>query len=179
MAFEEAMKETARRRHRKSRFSIYIHGHSTGGPFAHDGGATNPHVSGTSATGFRRSVICIRKSRVTEWQFPSIGCGSLPGLTRRAIFTKGMKDRGIGLPMLMEPVRLERWEMEKRSPYSASRRLCPTKLDVTHSAAAARASAERLTISGIEKPTRWFRHHLGYAQEAFRYRREAGPPPFL
>ncbi len=34
VAFEEAIKETARRQFPESEFSIYIHGHSTGGPFA-------------------------------------------------------------------------------------------------------------------------------------------------
>jgi alpha-beta hydrolase superfamily lysophospholipase len=34
VAFEEAIKETARRHLPQGDFSIYIHGHSTGGPFA-------------------------------------------------------------------------------------------------------------------------------------------------
>ena len=33
-AFEEAMKETCRRNFQEDHYSIYVHGHSTGGPFA-------------------------------------------------------------------------------------------------------------------------------------------------
>ena len=37
VAFEQAIQETARRHFPDSEFSIYIHGHSTGGPVRHDG----------------------------------------------------------------------------------------------------------------------------------------------
>src|SRR6476646_11488286 len=46
VAFEEAMKETARRHLPEGQFSIYIHGHFTGGPFAMMAAQRIPNVSG-------------------------------------------------------------------------------------------------------------------------------------
>ena len=88
VAFEAAVKETARRHLPEAEFSIYIHGHSTGGPFAMMTSQRIPNISGI--VGYGTSPFGYMYTEVTGdgWQFPSTGCDSAPGAIRPAIFTK-------------------------------------------------------------------------------------------
>ena len=55
VAFEQAVKETARREFPESEFSIYIHGHSTGGPFAMMASQRVPNIAGSG--GLRQLAV--------------------------------------------------------------------------------------------------------------------------
>src|SRR5215467_11464565 len=70
VAFEEAMKETARRHFPEREFSIYIHGHSTGGPFAMMASQRIPNIAGV--LGYGTSPFGAMYTQITgdQWNFP-------------------------------------------------------------------------------------------------------------
>jgi hypothetical protein len=70
VAFEEAVQETARRHLPQSQFSIYIHGHSTGGPFAMM--ATQRIANIVGVIGYGTSPFGYMYPQVSgdHWEFP-------------------------------------------------------------------------------------------------------------
>jgi hypothetical protein len=70
VAFEEALKETAQRHFPVGDFSIYIHGHSTGGPFAMMAGQRIANIAGM--LGYGSSPFGSMYTQITgdRWDFP-------------------------------------------------------------------------------------------------------------
>jgi pimeloyl-ACP methyl ester carboxylesterase len=175
VAFEEAMKETARRHLPEGEYSIYIHGHSTGGPFAMIAAQHIPNISGV--LGYGTSPFGYMYTQVTgdKWEFPFNRLRLRTWRDTARYLYEGMKDKGIGLPMLME-LTLERWETGKRRPNFKAEDFVH-KNSTPSLVAAARASAARLKMSHRETDA-LVQKYLGYTREL------SGPgvkpvPPFL
>jgi len=175
VAFEEAMKETARRHLPEGEYSIYIHGHSTGGPFAMIAAQHIPNISGV--LGYGTSPFGYMYTQVTgdKWEFSFNWLRLRTWRDTARYLYEGMKDKGIGLPMLME-LTLERWETGKRRPNFKAEDFVH-KNSTPSLEAAARASAARLKMSHRETDA-LVQKYLGYTREL------SGPgvkpvPPFL
>ena len=69
-AFEEAVKETARRQFSESEFSIYIHGHSTGGPFAMMASQRISNIAGLLGYGSSPFGWMYPLISGDDWEFP-------------------------------------------------------------------------------------------------------------
>jgi len=176
VAFEEAMKETARRHLPEGEYSIYIHGHSTGGPFAMIAAQHIPNISGV--LGYGTSPFGYMYTQVTgdKWEFPFNRLRLRTWRDTARYLYEGMKDKGIGLPMLME-LTLERWETGKRRPNFKAEDFVH-KNSTPSLVAAARASAARLKMSHRETDrtgSEISRLHTG----AFRLGRKAGAALFI
>lgn len=175
VAFEEAMKETARRHLPENQFSIYIHGHSTGGPFAMMASQRIPNISGI--LGYGTSPFGYMYTAVTgdEWQFPFNWLRLRTWRDTARYLYEGMKDKGIGLPMLME-LTFERWDRGKKRPNFKAEDFVH-KNSTNSLKAAAEVAATRLKMSHRETDG-LVQKYLGYTREL------SGPgikpvPPFL
>ena len=175
VAFEEAMKETARRQFPENDFSIYIHGHSTGGPFAMMATQRIPNITGiigygSSPFGYMYPIIS-----GDDWDFPFNQLRLRTWRDTARYMYEGMKQSGIGLPMLIE-LTFERWEAAKKRPnFKAEDFIHKNSTKALEKAA--RASAVRMKLSGRETEA-LVQRYLGYTREL------SGPgvkpvPPFL
>jgi pimeloyl-ACP methyl ester carboxylesterase len=175
-AFEKAVKETARRQFPEDEFSIYIHGHSTGGPFAMMASQRIANIAGL--IGYGSSPFGYMYPLVTGgdgWDFPFNQLRLRTWRDTARYLYEGLKDKGIGLPMLVE-LTFERWENARKRPnFKAEDFIHKNSLPALE--AAARAAAARLKMSGAETAA-LVRRYLGYTRE----RSGAGVkpvPPFL
>jgi hypothetical protein len=161
-AFEAAIQETARRQFPEGEFSIYMHGHSTGGPFAMMASQRVANVAGlvgygSSPFGWMYPIIS-----GDDWEFPFNHLRLRTWRDAARYMYEGMKNRGIGLPMLIE-LTFERWESAKKRPNFKAE-------DFIHKnatralEAAARVSAERLKLSNRESDA-LAQRYLGYTRE--------------
>jgi len=154
VAFEEAVKESAHREFAESEFSIYIHGHSTGGPFAMIAGLIG---YGSSPFGWMYPLIS-----GDDWEFPFNQLRLRTWRDTARYMYEGMKDQGIGLPMLIE-LTFERWESAKKRPnFKAEDFIHKNSTQALE--AAAQAAAERLKLTHQET-ARLVQRYLGYARE--------------
>ncbi|MGH7928274.1 MAG: hypothetical protein ACREQV_10810, partial [Candidatus Binatia bacterium] len=176
VAFEEAIKETARRQFPDDEFSIYIHGHSTGGPFAMMASQRIANIVGL--VGYGSSPFGYMDPLVTggdNWDFPFNQLRLRTWRDTARYMYEGMKDNGVGLPMLIE-MAFERWEQAKKRPNFKAEDFihkCSTKA----LEAAARVAAARLKLSNRETDA-LVQRYLGYTRE----RSGSGikpVPPFL
>jgi pimeloyl-ACP methyl ester carboxylesterase len=175
VAFEAALKETARRHLPEDHFSIYIHGHSTGGPFAMMASQRIPNISGI--LGYGTSPFGYMYTEITRdrWPFPFHWLRLRTWRDTARYLYEGMKDKGVGLPMLME-LTLERWETGKKRPNFKAEDFVH-KNSTASLEAAARVSAVRLKMS-VRATDALVEKYLGYTREL------SGPgvkpvPPFL
>jgi pimeloyl-ACP methyl ester carboxylesterase len=172
VAFEDAIKETTRRQFPDGEFSIYIHGHSTGGPFAMMASQRVPNIAGL--VGYGSSPFGYMYPVVTggdNWDFPFNQLRLRTWRDSARYMYEGMKNKGIGLPMLIE-LTFERWESAKKRPNFKAE-------DFVHknSTKALDAAAARLKLSNQETEA-LVQRYLGYTRE------RSGPgekpmPPFL
>ena len=161
-AFEEAVKETARRQFPESEFSIYIHGHSTGGPFAMMASQRVANIAGllgygSSPFGWMYPVVS-----GDDWEFPFNQLRLRTWRDTARYMYEGMKDKAIGLPMLIE-LTFERWESAKKRPNFKAEDFIH-KNSTKALEAAARVSADRLKLSHQET-TVLIQTYLGYTRE--------------
>lgn len=176
VAFEQAIKETARRQFPAAEFSIYIHGHSTGGPFAMMASQRVANIAGL--VGYGSSPFGYMYPIVTAgdgWDFPFSQLRLRTWRDTARYMYEGMKNKGIGLPMLME-MTFERWEHAKKRPNFKAEDFVH-KNSTKALEAAARAAAARLKLSHRETDA-LVQRYLGYTRE----RSGAGEkpvPPFL
>jgi hypothetical protein len=176
VAFEEAMKETARRQFPESEFSIYIHGHSTGGPFTMMASQRIPNIAGL--LGYGSSPFGYMYPLVTggdDWDFPFNQLRLRTWRDTARYLYEGMKHSGIGLPMLIE-MTFERWENTRKRPNFKAEDFVH-KNSTKALDAAARAAATRLKLNHQETDA-LAQRYLGYT------RPRPGPgvkpvPPFL
>jgi hypothetical protein len=163
VAFEEAIKETARRQFPDGEFSIYIHGHSTGGPFAMMASQRVANIAGL--LGYGSSPFGYMYPIVTggdNWDFPFNQLRLRTWRDTARYMYEGMKNKGIGLPMLIE-MTFERWESAKKRPNFKAEDFVH-KNSTTALEAAARAAAARLKLSNHETDA-LVQRYLGYTRE--------------
>ncbi len=163
VAFEEAIKETARRHFPEGEFSIYLHGHSTGGPFAMMASQRIANIAGllgygSSPFGYMYPVV----TGGDNWDFPFHQLRLRTWRDTARYMYEGMKDQGIGLPMLIE-LTFERWENAKKRPNFKAEDFIH-KNSTSALAAAARAAAARLRLSHSEAGA-LVQRYLGYTRE--------------
>jgi hypothetical protein len=185
MAFEEAMKTACARHFPEDEYSIYVHGHSTGGPYVCMLSQRVANIQGIMAV--ENSTFGYINEVKHLW---SGGIGKIEGFERVAKKGEKWKDRfndlyirtwrdlarykgpeALGqegpealmrLPWLMEEI-LERWRVARKRPQFKAEYL------ITHNireslVAAARAAARRLKMN--RKETAALRdHYLGYTRE--------------
>lgn len=161
-AFEEAMKETARRQFPDSEFSIYIHGHSTGGPFAMMASQRVPNVAGLVGYGSSPFGWMYPLVSGDDWEFPFNQLRLRTWRDAARYMYEGMKDKGIGLPMLIE-LTFERWEAAKKRPNFKAEDFIH-KNSTKALEAAARVSGTRLKLNNQESDE-LVQRFLGYTRE--------------
>jgi hypothetical protein len=115
VAFEEAIKETARRQFADGEFSIYIHGHSTGGPFAMMASQRVSNIAGLVGYGSSPFGWMYPLISGDDWEFPFNQLRLRTWRDTARYMYEGMKDKGIGLPMLIE-LTFERWQSAMKRP---------------------------------------------------------------
>jgi hypothetical protein len=197
-AFEDGMKEACRRHFPASEFSIYVHGHSTGGPYVSMLSQRVPNIAGVIA--IENSTFGYINERKHMW---GGHVGKIEGFERVAreggswqdpfndLYIRTWRDlaryRGsealgqegpqalMRLPWLMEEI-LDAWEAARKRPQFKAEYM------ITHNIVgaleqAARAAAGRLGLGPAETES-LVGHYLGYTREL------SGPgskpvPPFL
>src|SRR3954454_4030532 len=199
MAFEDGMKEACRRHFPVGEFSIYVHGHSTGGPYVSMLTQRVQNIAGVIA--IENSSFGYINEKKHQW---GGHVGKIEGFQAAApksdeawkdpfndLYIRTWRDlaryRGsealgqegpqalMRLPWLMEEV-LDAWDVAKKRP------LFKAEYMITHNIvgaleAAARAAAAPLTVSDAE-PEKLVAHYLGYTRPL------SGPgvkplPPYL
>jgi hypothetical protein len=161
-AFEEAMKETARRQFPDGEFSIYIHGHSTGGPFAMMASQRIANIAGLLGYGSSPFGYMYPEIANDDWNFPFNQLRLRTWRDTARYMYEGMKDQNIGLPMLIE-MTFERWNTAKKRPNFKAEDFVH-KNSTKALETAARVSAERLRLSNQESDA-LVQQFLGYTRE--------------
>lgn len=162
VAFEEAVKETARRHFSDGAFSIYIHGHSTGGPFAMMASQRVANIAGLVGYGSSPFGCMYPLISGDDWQFPFNQLRLRTWRDTARYMYEGIKNEEIGLPMLIE-LTFERWESAKKRPnFKAEDFIHKNSTEAL--AAAARVSAARLKLSNDESD-KLVQRYLGYTRE--------------
>jgi hypothetical protein len=197
-AFEQGMQEACRRHFPVDEFSIYVHGHSTGGPYVSMLSQRVANIAGVIA--IENSTFGYINERKHMW---GGHVGKIAGFERAArdgaawqdpfndLYIRTWRDlaryRGaealgqegpqglMRLPWLMEEI-LEAWDIARKRPQFKAEYM------ITHNIVgaleqAARAAAARLRMSAAETE-KLVVHYLGYTREL------SGPgdkpvPPFL
>ena len=199
VAFEEGMKEACRRHFPVGEFSVYVHGHSTGGPYVSMLTQRVPNIAGVIA--IENSSFGYINEKKHQW---GGHVGKIEGFSAAApksdelwkdpfndLYIRTWRDlaryRGsealgqegpqalMRLPWLMEEI-LDAWDVAKKRPQFKAEYM------ITHNIvgaleAAARAAAARLKLSDAETE-KLVAHYLGYTRE------QRGPgvkpvPPYL
>ena len=161
-AFEQAIKETARRHFPDGEFSIYIHGHSTGGPFAMMASQRVPNIAGLVGYGSSPFGWMYPLISGDDWEFPFNQLRLRTWRDTARYMYEGMKNEDIGLPMLIE-LTFERWETAKKRPNFKAEDFVH-KNSTKALEAAARVAAERLKLSHDETG-KLVQRYLGYTRE--------------
>lgn len=161
-AFEAAVLESARRQFPADDFSIYIHGHSTGGPFAMMASQRVANIAGllgwgSSPFGWMYPIVS-----GDDWHYPFNQLRLRTWRDTARYMYEGMKNQGIGLPMLIE-LTFERWESAKKRPNFKAEDFIH-KYSQSALEAAAHAAATRLKLSP-QSTVELVRRYLGYARE--------------
>lgn len=192
-AFEDGMLEACRRHFPEREFSVYAHGHSTGGAFtailsqrlANMAGQTEVETAPIGEINRRKHEWSGSLGKVKGFEKGGAGKGVLED-PFTDLYLRSWRDRAryagpealgkegpaalMRLPALMEDV-LDLWQTERRLPQFKA------EFPVTHNivvslAAAARAAAQRLRLSAKDTDA-LVERYLDYG----RYRRGAGVPP--
>jgi hypothetical protein len=162
VAFEQALKEAARRQFPEAEYSIYIHGHSTGGPFAMMAAQRVPNIAGLLGWGSSPFGWMYPLVSGDDWNFPFNQLRLRTWRDTARYMYEGMKHQEIGLPMLIE-LTFERWESAKKRPnFKAEDFIHKNSTKALEGAAC--ASAARLKLSHQETDV-LVQRYLGYTKE--------------
>ena len=161
-AFEEAIQETARRQFPEGEFSVYMHGHSTGGPFAMMASQRVPNIAGLLGYGSSPFGWMYPLVSGDDWEFPFNQLRLRTWRDTARYMYEGMKNRSLGLPMLIE-LTFERWKTAKKRPNFKAEDFIH-KNSTAALEAAARAAAGRLKLSNRDTGA-LVRRYLGYTRE--------------
>jgi hypothetical protein len=186
VAFEEGMKEACRRHFAQNEYSIYVHGHSTGGPYVSMLTQRVPNITGVLA--IENSTFGYINERKHQWsgQIGKIeGYEAVAAKTQESwkdpfndLYIRTWRDlaryRGpealgqegpnalMRLPWLMEEI-LDAWDVAKKRPQFK------TEYMITHNIvsaleSAARAVAKRMSMSAADEQ-KLVDHYIGYTRE--------------
>lgn len=161
-AFEEAMKKTCQRHFQADEYSVYIHGHSTGGPLAMAAIQRIANMRGllgygTAPFGYIRAQTGNRK---WDFSFNSLWLRTWRDTARYA--QEDLMSKGYSLPLLMELV-FERWEKGKARPNFKAEDFIH-KNNIPALTEAARVTAKRLGMNPVETEG-LIRRYVGYCRE--------------
>lgn len=162
VAFEAAVKETARRQFPDGAFSIYIHGHSTGGPFAMMASQRVPNIAGLIGYGSSPFGWMYPLISGDDWEFPFNQLRLRTWRDTARYMYEGLKDQDLGLPLLIE-LTFERWESAKKRPNFKAEDFIH-KNSTRALEAAAGAAAGRLRLSHQDTAA-LIQRYLGYTRE--------------
>jgi hypothetical protein len=163
VAFEEGMKAVCARNFPPGEYSVYVHGHSTGGPFAHMILQRVDNIVGLLGAETSSFPFIFQRGIGMEWTHPF---NYLNILSWRLLAMYAGPEAGPDgmwrLPWIMEDV-FERWDRVKtQAQFKAEYLFCYAALDQL--AESARAAAKRLQL-GPEETEQLVRHYRGYARE--------------
>jgi pimeloyl-ACP methyl ester carboxylesterase len=161
-AFEAAIKEAARRHFPEDRYSIYIHGHSTGGPFAMMATQRVANIAGVLGYGTSPFGYMFPEISGDNWDFPFNLLRLRTWRDTARYLYEGLKDKGMGLPMMIE-LTFERWENSKKRPNFKAEDFVH-KNSTAALQSAARVSAARLKLSARDTEA-LAQQYLGYTRE--------------
>jgi hypothetical protein len=161
-AFEAAVKETARRHFPEEHYSTYIHGHSTGGPFAMMATQRIANIAGVLGYGTSPFGYMYPQISGDNWDFPFNLLRLRTWRDTARYLYEGLKDKGLGLPMMIE-LTFERWDKGKKRPNFKAEDFVH-KNSTKALEAAARVSATRLKFS-TRKTEALMQQYLGYTRE--------------
>jgi len=185
IAFEEGMKEACRCHFPVGEFSIYVHGHSTGGPYVSMLSQRVANIAGVIA--IENSTFGFINEKKHQW---GGHVGKIEGFAAAAaksaeswrdpfndLYIRTWRDlaryRGsealgqegpqtlMRLPWLMEEI-FEAWDVAKKRPQFKAEYMITHNI-VSALEQAARAAAVRLTLSGSETE-KLVAHYLGYTR---------------
>lgn len=163
MAFEEAMKEVCRKNFPVGEFTIYAHGHSTGGPFVHMLLQRVENIAGLIGMESSPFGYIFGKMLNQSWEYPFnyMTVRTWRDVARYAGPEAGME--GIRrLPWLMEDV-LASWDASKHQPGIKAQHTVQFA-DFPALGEGARVSAERVGLDAKETE-RLVEHFRGYPRE--------------
>ncbi len=175
VAFDEGMQEACRRHLSPVEYSVYIHGHSTGGPFAFMATQRIPNIVGVIGYGTSPFGYMYQATGKGTWDFPFTWLRMRTWADTARYMYEGIKDKGYGLAMMMELV-FEDWEVDKkRANFKAEDFI--HKNSTKSLADAARATAKRMKLDSAATEA-LVQKYVGYCREL------SGPgvkpvPPFL
>ena len=162
VAFEAAIKQTALRHFPEGEFSIYIHGHSTGGPFAMMASQRVANIAGLVGYGSSPFGWMYPLISGDDWEFPFNQLRLRTWRDTARYMYEGMKHQNLGLPMLIE-ITFERWQLAKKRPnFKAEDFIHKNSTRALESAA--RVVAERLKLSNRDSDA-LVQRYLGYTRE--------------
>lgn len=162
VAFEAAIKQTAFRHFPEGEFSIYIHGHSTGGPFAMMASQRVANIAGLVGYGSSPFGWMYPLISGDDWEFPFNQLRLRTWRDTARYMYEGLKHENLGLPMLIE-LTFERWQLAKKRPnFKAEDFIHKNSTRALQSAA--RVVAERLNLSNRDSDA-LLQRYLGYTRE--------------
>jgi hypothetical protein len=183
-AFEEGGKQTMARNFPADEYSIYVHGHSTGGPFVFMLSQRVPNIAGVmavenSAFGFiNEAKLAKIGSLGTIGDFEKVVTETKRTDPFYELYIRTWRDKAryvgpeklgqdgpvalMRLPLVIEEV-MERWEAAKMQPQFKCEYTVSTNIEPSLEAGA-RASAERMGLNEAEAEA-LVRQFLGYGRE--------------
>jgi hypothetical protein len=176
-AFETALVELARRDFPAPEFSVYVHGHSTGGPFAHMILQRIDNVAGLLGAETSSFPYIFQAGIGMEWSYPF---NYLTILSWRNIAMYAGPEHGPDLqwrlPWVMEEV-LEQWDAQKSRPFFKAEYMF-NYAATSQLEACARTAAARLKL-GQAAEDELVRHYRGYTRELPAHESRPVPPLLL
>lgn len=171
VAFEEAMKEVCRR-HFGEEYAIYVHGHSTGGPFVHYLTQRVSNVKGL--IGYGTGLFGHINHKIgMSWEFPFNYLRLRTWRDTARYAYEDLKSKNYTLPVMMEIV-LDAWEQEKKRPNFKAEDFVH-KNSVKSLEEAARVTARRLN-TGDRETEELVQRYVGYCRELSGPGVKAVPP---
>jgi pimeloyl-ACP methyl ester carboxylesterase len=147
VAFDEAMREANRRQFPEQDYSVYLYGHSTGGPFVMIASQRVPNVAGILGYATSPFGYMYPATGKKTWDFPFNYLRMRTWADVARYSEEDLGKKGYSWPLLMETV-FERWEGLKSQPnFKAEDFIHKNSVDAME--AAARASAKSLKMDAI------------------------------
>jgi pimeloyl-ACP methyl ester carboxylesterase len=175
VAFDEAMREANRRQFPVNEYSVYIHGHSTGGPFAMIASQRVPNIVGILGYGTSPFGYMYPATGKGTWKFPFNYLRMRTWVDDARYTEEDLGKKGYSWPLLMETV-FERCDVSKtQANFKAEDFIHKNSTKSLEDAARVMAKRLNLDAKGTEALVQ---RYAGYLREM------SGPgtkpvPPFL
>jgi len=162
VAFDEGIQEACRRHLPAGEYSIYIHGHSTAGPFAFIATQRVANIVGVIGYGTSPFGYMYPATGKGTWDFPFTWLRIRTWADTARYVYEGIKDKGYGMAMMMELV-FEDWDVDKkRANFKAEDFI--HKNSTESLADAARATAKRMKLDPTATKA-LVEKYVGYCRE--------------